>query len=396
MSAIKVYTNLDQGAPTLTGQLGTLLTVLQAVLVDGYGSVPVASINRSGSLVTVVTAAGHGLAPEVMTVIAGAAQADYNGEHQVTVVDPTTFTYNIAATPTTPATGTITAKRAPAGFATAYTGSNKSVYRSNDLSGTRKYLQVIDDGAGSSAGNLEAVVRGFDTMSSTNLGTGAFPSIGLLPLGYIVRKSNSNDSTSRPWTIITDGLLFYFWVQPDQPSSGGVTNPQYTHSLCFGDAVSYKVGDTSHCVIGASMQQNYPYPTAGIGVMNSGFTGPTEISTASLTMAKDVTETAEAKAYNLVGGNNNVVPSGNVRIQYPNAADNGLYITAIQLLQSSPTALRGVMPGIYESLHGPYTHRGGDTLSNVTGLAGRKLRWMPAYNSSQIGGHFIDVTGPWR
>lgn len=395
-NAIKIYTNLDQGAPILTGQLGKLIDLLQAVLVDGYGSVSVSSITRVGSLVTVVTAVDHGLKSKDSALIAGAVEPEYNGDFPVTTVDSVTFTYVIATTPSTPATGTITSKRASAGFSKPFTGINKAVFRSNDTSATRKYLQVLDDGANTTGGNFEAVVRGYDTMSSVTAGTGEFPTTAQTSTGYIMRKSDTGDSTARPWTLFTDGNMFYLFTQPNQLAPNGVTGQYYTHHLSFGDIVSYKVGDTSNCMIGASLQQNYPYPSSGIGIVLTSFTPPTDINSASCVMAKDVTESSASKIHSIVGSMQNTAPSGTIRLQYPNAADNGLYLVPMQLLQGSPVALRGLLPGLYESLHGPNTHKGGDRISNMAGLPGRTLSWIPCYNTSSSGGYFVDITGPWR
>lgn len=41
--------------------------------------------------------------------IAGAAETEYNGDFVISVTDPTHFDYEVTGTPTTPATGTITA-----------------------------------------------------------------------------------------------------------------------------------------------------------------------------------------------------------------------------------------------------------------------------------------------
>lgn len=77
----------------------------------------VSSITRSGTTATVTTSAAHNLRTGMSNVvIAGANESDYNGTYTVTVTGPTTFTYTVANSPTTPATGTITAKVTPAGY----------------------------------------------------------------------------------------------------------------------------------------------------------------------------------------------------------------------------------------------------------------------------------------
>ena len=108
---IKVYRSTDLGAPVLSGQIGQFITFLDAILVNGYNSVSVSSLTRSGSTATATCAAPHGLSTGDVALVAGAGQSDYNVEAVVTVVSSTVFTYDVANAPTSPATGTITAKR---------------------------------------------------------------------------------------------------------------------------------------------------------------------------------------------------------------------------------------------------------------------------------------------
>jgi hypothetical protein len=82
---------------------------------DGTGPMPYqesTTITRSGSTAT-ATCTGHGLVTNDYVVIKGANQQEYNGVFQVTVTGTDTFTYTVAGTPATPATGTIVTTGAP-------------------------------------------------------------------------------------------------------------------------------------------------------------------------------------------------------------------------------------------------------------------------------------------
>ena len=70
----------------------------------------VSSITRSGGTATVTTSSNHGLETGDWAFIQGAAEVAYNGIFQITKTGATTFTYTVSFTPTTPATGTITAR----------------------------------------------------------------------------------------------------------------------------------------------------------------------------------------------------------------------------------------------------------------------------------------------
>ena len=87
---------------------GRQYTLINAVETDTVTN-NISSLTRVGSVVTAVTAGNHNLATGQAVTIAGADQTDYNGSKVITVLDETSFTYSIATTPATPATGTITA-----------------------------------------------------------------------------------------------------------------------------------------------------------------------------------------------------------------------------------------------------------------------------------------------
>jgi hypothetical protein len=71
--------------------------------------VSVSSMTRAGATVTVTTATNHGYSTGNTVAIDGATEADYIGDWTITVTGLNTFTFSIgAATPTSPATGTIT------------------------------------------------------------------------------------------------------------------------------------------------------------------------------------------------------------------------------------------------------------------------------------------------
>lgn len=86
------------------GKLTEQITILSSTPV----AVSVSSITRTSTTATVTTAAAHGFTTGDYVTIAGATQTDYNGEFSITVTAATTFTYTVANSPTTPATGTIT------------------------------------------------------------------------------------------------------------------------------------------------------------------------------------------------------------------------------------------------------------------------------------------------
>jgi hypothetical protein len=143
----------------------------------------VVSIVRKGQVATVTTAAPHGLGNSTPVRIAGATQPEYNGDFGVASFTATTFTINVAGSPATPATGTITAGfsgafsgrelitlTASAGVATAYCPSHGMT------TGQTWHLGGVDDVA--SGGAVTGSYRGAKSITVTDADHFTFPVTG--------------------------------------------------------------------------------------------------------------------------------------------------------------------------------------------------------------------------
>lgn len=85
------------------------LRIVPGTSTTAPSTLSVTSITRSGSGVTVTFSAAHGYVVDDFVTIAAANETDYNGAQRIySVPSSTTFTFITTATPTTPATGTIT------------------------------------------------------------------------------------------------------------------------------------------------------------------------------------------------------------------------------------------------------------------------------------------------
>src|SRR3569623_439796 len=201
MSFEKLFERTQTGAPALSGSAGNLISLLDAVLVNGFNLKSVASITRSGSTATATVSAGHGFRENDVVLQAGAGQTEYNGEFRIFNVPSTTYQFPVTGSPTTPATGTITAKIAPAGWTQSFTGTNKAAYKSADVTATGCLLRVDDSTA------KYASVAGYESMTDIDTGSGAFADTI-----SVINKSSTADAATRPWMLVCDGLAFYLLV----------------------------------------------------------------------------------------------------------------------------------------------------------------------------------------
>lgn len=96
----------------------------------------VSSITRSDTIATVTTSTAHTLSDGDPVLIAGADQTEYNGVFQASYVSTTVFKIKVSGSPTTPATGTITAK--------PYTESYFKFTKAANYNGTTLLLHETD------------------------------------------------------------------------------------------------------------------------------------------------------------------------------------------------------------------------------------------------------------
>lgn len=227
-----IYGN-DPGMPALgTLGVGDLVAALDAALVNGGTTQSITSITRSGTTAT-ATKTAHGLRHRQMVTISGASQADYNGTFRITRIDANTFSYTVANSPATPATGTILAKIAALGWGTAFTGTNTRSYRAP--SGLRHYLEVSDN-----SNTNTAIVRAFTAMTAVTTGTGPFPTTAqsVTNLKWPRPDPTTYSSTSAPndsWCVVGDEKRFFLGICAQ--STG------YRFWFGFGEFQSYKAAD---------------------------------------------------------------------------------------------------------------------------------------------------------
>lgn len=380
MTMTYVFSSADAGAPVLPGQSGSAITWLDAVLVNGYGSVSISSMSRSGSVVTVVTTAPHGfshgpaggsVAPATVQ-IGGAAEADYNGKWRVaSVPNSTTFTFNIGVlTPATPATGTMTVKRAPVGWTKAFAGTNKAAYRM-PLGSNQHYLRVDDNAYDS---QKSSHVRGYRTMSDVDTGTEPFPQIAQTA-NYYLKKSFATDTVARAWYVIADDYYIHVFV-----AFTGVAAFEYV--MCFGQGIQFNGGDNWMTVLGAagagaSGSLGFQYWGGHQKAVGLGSTpnGPY--------YAGDIVGTSGSTPFagwdgSFISGFNT---SANSNKTLPDSVLGDQVITPRYFVQgatSSAREIRGKCPGLWDGLYNLPTFTYGLIKDDFQEFPGRKFMLMPA------------------
>jgi len=110
-ATVVINNNVTVAVTTKTSSGSAISGARVLIEADSGGSLPAGdsvTITRSGTTATVSHAA-HGMSDGAYVIIRGANQQEYNGDHQITVVNANSYTYTVSGSPATPATGTITA-----------------------------------------------------------------------------------------------------------------------------------------------------------------------------------------------------------------------------------------------------------------------------------------------
>ncbi len=381
-----------RGAPQLSGTRGTLIALLDAFLVTGFGQVTANSVTVAGGVATASLQPSQGFSLHANVLIEGATPAALNGVSRVIEATETSIKFPTTA-PDGAATGTITIKVAPVGWQKAYSAANKAVYRSTDVQGARHYLRVDETGTA----NL-ARVRAFESMTTIDAGTGLYPTNAQVNGGGYWPKSTQANASPVQYDLIADSRFFLLRVAPAY-----VDNPVYIAGCFrgFGDLLALKsAGDifasclscgganTASDQISTSGGLEQPMaPGYGVAYAARSYTG---VGTA---IALDV------KPY--VGQSGYLSGADLTLGAHPSPIDGTLKFSQ-RFLHESTTAPRAVMPGL---LHVPQTNvlssgiQPRDYIEGAGSLAGRMLIALPitAYAQSEPQGlSFVDITGPWR
>ena len=373
-TTVKFFTSAMNSAPTLPYTAGSLIAILDACLVNGFGSVTASSAVISNGVCTLTFGSTHSFLQSTVALVSGITSSGYtslNAEQKVTSITSTSISFATTLADAT-LTGTISAKLAPAGWTKAFSGTNLAAYKSSSIAATGFYLRVDD------TTTYYAGVRGYESMTDVSTGTNAFPTTS--QQSTLIWQKYSATSGNAQWAIYADDQMVYFWV------ASIYGNATQGIVYCFGDFLPKKSGDAYRCVLAADTTTNMSGETTYQPIATQApFYGYSYAPRSYAAIGSPVSMTRT-----WLGGNSISGTSGWV---FPNGPDNGIYPTQIFLLENSH--VRGQFPGVYaspqatgQSIADQYV------FSNVSSLS-RDLvyRWT---NVGNAGGVYFDLTGPWE
>ncbi len=357
----KWYRSDLTGAPALDVTAGSIISVLDACLVNGFNANAVDSLTYDGATgqVTLTVNAGHGFVADQVIRVEGASDSSYNGDWPVDeVISPTELRYTPSAAPSqATAGGSITVKAAPLGWTKELSGTNRAVYRAP--SGLRQYLRVEHD-----TDPKYALVRAASAMQDVDTGDFWSRDDGFW------RVSRYRNWPPDQWALVGDETRFFL-------ANGKSDDIDKSAIYYFGDVVSLRPADAGHSVL--MCEHSYAYGD------DLGESGCVTNSTAR-SWAGDVW-----LDYNQVGSQRVYCWSGVKDLIHPNAADNADHIKAAgEVIEDHPASnqniLRGYLPALYGCLNGRNPAHG-----TVFEVSGRRFIAMSGRNGNVA----IEIATDW-
>ena len=370
---IKYYVHTNTNAPQLTNNFGCMIDVLDACLVNGFGSQTVSTLTAVGTTVTATFGSAHNFMQYQVIKIVGATQTEYNGEFRIlTVPNANSITFQLAAAPSvTTATGTINCSLPPLGWLKPFSGTGKAAYRSsNTLLASRPYLRVIDalDPAYTATYAKYAKVgivedmTDIDTMlgvqapyDSANpnknwVGTGSgasgvngwarwyYAASGAVSGGLI--NSQTPAAGSRQWILV--GNSDYFYIIPTSTVPSATVNTQHASAYGFGAFKSLLNADNS-CTF---LQSQLTLSNNGASV-NLNFGLVSSFLSSSLLLLRDYAQSANHKTANCLSLNSDTAGSGVNNVIGASTLTNTTPFAPIFIKEDTTNVLRGQIKNLF-------------------------------------------------
>lgn len=391
--AVSFITNAMRGAPQIKGNApGTLIEVLDCLLLpSGWGLAAAQSLDVSAGVATATFASATQWEVGAVIEVTGANPAGLNGRWRVATSSGNILTFATTAADGT-YTGTTGIRYAGAGWEKVFSGPHKAVYRSTDVTGTRFYLRVDD-----SSGTV-ARVRGYETMSDIDTGTGLFPLDAQIATGGgYWYKSYLSNAVAIPYMLAADARLLLQAMCFGVADSAGYTA---TAVYGFGEVVALNPAGDAFATALSAMSRDLSY--LGYGAFSGSFSDSGTIGAAVLARgwqglggAVYARPVPECGFVNVLSGRDATLGFA------PGRVDGAIRMARMMLKDQATNDLRSLVPGCYfvpQWLDNALFPAPFALTEGAGALAGRKLAAVPvgASSNNRTGTAFVDVTGPWR
>lgn len=266
--------------------------------------------------------------------------------------------------------------KSAAGWTKPFSGTNQAVYRMSTTAPATGFYLNVDDSA-----TTPARITGYEAMTAFNTGTNPFPTSIQVSGGLYIPKPSANGD----WIVIADSRAFYLFHN--------FNNNGKWYGMFFGDIYPTNSSDAFNCFLSAAS-------TSGTTAASQDFyscTNNNSVTRSGHYLARDYTNTVLSHQCGKVG-NQNGTTIGDGGWPYPNAADSGIVMEKIYIVDtpasSSVRNIRGYLPGLFNPLNF-LAGNDGDTFSGKGSLSGINFL-IVAQDASANGRMILQTSGDWR
>jgi len=351
-SQLRVFSSYDSGAPQLRGISGSLVDLFDAVLVNGYGGTSSLGWTKP-------------LANDASTGSLGCWQQP-SGSRMILYIND--------AAPTGSING---------GTREAWACGYESI-----LGLTSSVFPTTGTGGGQ-----------FPTGSQITPGFVSIANGGVTSSSLWWRKSATNESSSRYWTMFGDSSTFYLFVQ------AGDTYGVY-YVMWFGDIYSFKANDPYRCMIHGRMADTnnssiYRFDASDL------LMSPLSTAWPCFFMVRGFNGIPGSAPCNKVGDRGKnlflelTTPAGSSEAVcewgglIPLQADNGLLLSPIFVADGGTGHLRGKMRGLYHTNHIVTSFTDGQVLTGSNEYAGKVFQVIktgPFTNAGVLSSWVVEIS----
>ena len=377
------------GAPTLSGTAGSLIALLDAFLVNGFGTKAVDSAQVTGGVCRMAITGASAAQDHSVIQLAGVTGSGVtlNGLQRVKTATASYVAFDCNL-PDGPLTGAITFKIAPLGWDKVFSKTNVAVYRSTDITGTRAFYRVDDSNA------LYARVQMYESMADVDTGVAVTPTT---PAGgFYWHKRQYTGSDGGYWVVVGDSRLFYLMAAPNSLALAATSAGYGIRAYFAGDINSYRSGDAWSAALGGAPSSSYSDLQGCI------FSSDATTGVVLQRLSHGIGSGAACGRF--VTGLASAVSGVDASMgAFPSRADSGVRLSPIILGDGvmSVGGPRGELPGAFHCPQTGVLTSYGAALSLKDGqgvFTGRKVASIGVGSLSGLatGCGFLDVTGPWR
>lgn len=412
---VKFIRSTFAGAPTLNAAAGSLVAILDAVLVNGFNSSNISSIVVSSGIATAAQSSGPQFGYKSVVTIAGCSEAALNGQKRVIATTSNTFSYDATGVADgTYSTGTITAIYAPLGWEISFTDTNKRIYRSLNQQRDAVSLYVDDTNTftgWNQAQNVSGTYRSQAYVAMVTDVTSISAFTLLTTSNYFWIKSNvSSGGSNWEWSIIGDSLGFFInttianWNTSESNYFGKLKNPIKANDnfitllTAYYQASADRAGSSSGSApgdeSGTSAQSN---TTSNFGA----FSPYSNVN--KRVLARSFSQIGVAVAASIMPSSYSTNSGLTASIAYPAPIDGGVYYATDLVVLESGQGPRGYLPGYCQLLQyrpfGPtylLENVASDPNKTFFTWEGHASTTAQAPSVSYRGEWMFDIIGPWR